>query len=83
MRAAEKIPEKGIKKEIYERHVDEMKTLPLTLQQYIELMFEKGLNLTPTINKQNQIQGFRVSYKDKEFDFKCSDIHKSMGLKAF
>lgn len=81
MRAAEKKPEKGIKKEIYKKHIEVMESLPLTLQQYIERMRERGLNLMPSINKQNQLQGFRVSNSENEFDFKCSDIHKSMSLR--
>jgi hypothetical protein len=73
--------EKGtdsLKTEIYKKHQEVLKQKPQSFQDYIKQMDLKGLELKPTINKQGQIQGFRILDKETKNDFKASEIHRSM-----
>ena len=73
--------EKGtdsLKTEIYSKHQSVIASKPQSFQDYILLMKEKGLEVKPTINKQGQIQGFRILDKETKNDFKASEIHRSM-----
>lgn len=73
--------EKGtdsLKTEIYKKHQEVLKQKPQSFQDYIKQMDLKGLEVKPTINKQGQIQGFRILDKETKSDFKASEIHRSM-----
>ncbi|WP_052259588.1 hypothetical protein [Flavobacterium sp. KMS] len=68
----------SLKTEIYKKHQEVLKQKPQSFQDYIKQMDLKGLELKPTINKQGQIQGFRILDKETKNDFKASEIHRSM-----
>lgn len=73
--------EKGtdsLKTEIYKKHQEVLKQNPQSFQNWIKQMGLKGLEVKPTINKQGQIQGFRILDKATKNDFKASEIHRSM-----
>jgi hypothetical protein len=73
--------EKGtdsLKTEIYKKHQEVLKQNPQSFQNWIKQMGLKGLEVKPTINKQGQIQGFRILDKETKNDFKASEIHRSM-----
>lgn len=73
--------EKGtdsLKTEIYKKHQEVLKQNPQSFQNWIKQMDLKGLEVKPTINKQGQIQGFRILDKETKSDFKASEIHRSM-----
>jgi hypothetical protein len=73
--------EKGtdsLKTEIYKKHQEVLKQNPQSFQNWIKQMNLKGLEVKPTINKQGQIQGFRILDKETKNDFKASEIHRSM-----
>lgn len=69
---------KEIKAEIYKKHQEVLKQNPQSFQNWIKQMDLKGLEVKPTINKQGQIQGFRILDKETKNDFKASEIHRSM-----
>ncbi|MCC9019801.1 relaxase/mobilization nuclease domain-containing protein [Flavobacterium lipolyticum] len=69
---------KEIKAEIYKKHQEVLKQNPQSFQNWINQMDLKGLEVKPTINKQGQIQGFRILDKETKKDFKASEIHRSM-----
>ena len=52
-----------------------------TFDNYKDLMFSKGIIIKPTINKNNQLQGFRMVHKQSGLDFKASQIGKNFGVK--
>lgn len=73
--------EKGtdsLKVEIFKKHQEVLNQSPQSFQDYIKQMDLKGLEVKPTINKQGQIQGFRILDKETKSDFKASEIHRSM-----
>ncbi|MEO8255290.1 MAG: relaxase/mobilization nuclease domain-containing protein [Flavobacterium sp.] len=69
---------KGIKANIYKKHQSVMKTQPKTFSDYTDAMSKLDLEIKPTINKQGQIQGFRVIEKESNSNFKMSELHRSM-----
>jgi hypothetical protein len=71
---------KSMKAEIFNKHQIVMKEKPKTFDNYIKQMNLKGLDVKPTINKQGQIQGFRVTDRETNSDFKASEIHRSMSF---
>lgn len=74
----EKSDLKDIKAEIYKKHQEVLKQNPGSFENYIKEMNLKGLEVRPTINKQGQIQGFRILDKQTSNNFKASEIHRSM-----
>lgn len=68
----------SLKTEIYKKHQEVLKQNPQSFQNWIKQMDLKGLEVKPTINKQGQIQGFRILDKETKNDFKASEIHRSM-----
>lgn len=68
-----------IKAEIYKKHQEVLKDNPKSLEAYLLKMKEKGAEFIPTLNRQGQIQGFRVKDLDTNKDFKASECHRSMG----
>jgi len=49
---------------------------PKTLDAYIKAMASEKVKVVPTINKANQLQGFRFEHKGR--NFKASEVHRSM-----
>ncbi len=46
--------------------------------RYIKAMEQKGVQVIPSINRQNQLQGFRFEYEGHSI--KGSDVHRSMSM---
>jgi hypothetical protein len=53
-----------------------LQTRPKLLDEYISKMKAEKVEIIPTINKANQLQGFRVEYKG--VNLKASEVHRSM-----
>ena len=49
---------------------------PKTLDSYIKAMKERNIEVIPSINKANRLQGFRFQYKGQ--NFKASEVHRTM-----
>ena len=49
---------------------------PKTLDGYIKAMKERNIEVIPSINKSNKLQGFRFQYKGQ--NFKASEVHRTM-----
>ncbi|MEL7268269.1 MAG: relaxase/mobilization nuclease domain-containing protein [Bacteroidota bacterium] len=49
---------------------------PKTLDTYINAMKESNVEVIPSINKANKLQGFRFEYQGH--NFKASEVHRSM-----
>ncbi len=68
---------KQIRNEIKRIHEHVMKTeKPRSFDVYIKLMKEKDIEVIPSINKQEKLQGFRFQYKGH--NLKGSEVHRSM-----
>ncbi|SDF15534.1 Relaxase/Mobilisation nuclease domain-containing protein [Pricia antarctica] len=52
------------------------KERPKTLDDYIKIMKTKNVEVIPSINKANKLQGFRFQYQGH--NFKASEVHRSM-----
>ena len=61
-------------KQVHEKVMAEHR--PKDLDRYIRLMGEKDINVVPSINKSNQLQGFRFEFKGHSL--KGSEVHRSM-----
>lgn len=70
--------DKDLKAQIFKKHQTVMRSKPKTLGNYIQSMKKVGLEIQPTINKQGQIQGFRVLDKTTNINHKMSDINRSL-----
>lgn len=70
---------KEIRQQIFNKHNEVIRIgKPKNFKEYIEQMKLKDVEVTPTITKQNKIQGFRV--KHQGFDLKATQVHKNMSL---
>jgi len=60
------------------RHINNkvMETRPQSLDEYINKMKSCNVQVIPSINKSNQLQGFRFEYKGA--NLKGSEVHRSM-----
>ncbi|MBU2947352.1 relaxase/mobilization nuclease domain-containing protein [Zobellia uliginosa] len=68
---------KQIRREIHNLNEQVLrKNSPKTLNDYIKKMKLKGIDVIPSINKANKLQGFRFKYKN--ISLKGSEIHRSM-----
>ena len=63
-------------KQIHEKVITEMK--PKDFDQYIKHMKQRKVAVIPSINKSNQLQGFRFEYKGH--NLKGSEVHRSMSM---
>ena len=72
---------KNLRKELYQKHLNVMATKPNTIEKYLTEMLKKELKFIPTINKQGDLQGFRVRDMESQTEMKASEIHRNMGLK--
>lgn len=68
----------NLKTEIFSKHQAVMMERPQTFQKYIFQMKQQGLEVNPTINRQGQVQGFRVRDLKTDKEYKMSEIHRSM-----
>ena len=66
---------RDIKKEIYKDHNSTVKQSH-SFADYIQTMHDKGYRIEPTINKSDQLQGFKIYDKQSELTFKASEIGK-------
>ncbi|MFK7811877.1 MAG: relaxase/mobilization nuclease domain-containing protein [Maribacter sp.] len=51
---------------------------PQNFSEYVKGMASKDITVTPSINKQGGLQGFRFKFKGQ--DFKGSEVHRSMSM---
>lgn len=63
-------------KKIHETVITVMK--PRDFDHYIKYMKQRNVEVIPSINKSNQLQGFRFEYKGH--NLKGSDVHRSMSM---
>lgn len=63
-------------KQIHEKVITEIK--PKDFDQYIKQMKQRDVEVIPSINKSNRLQGFRFEYKGH--NLKGSDVHRSMSM---
>ncbi len=61
-------------KNIHQRVMESEK--PKTLDSYIKAMKERNVEVLPSINRANKLQGFRFGYQGH--NFKASKVHRSM-----
>ncbi|WP_437369273.1 relaxase/mobilization nuclease domain-containing protein [Maribacter litoralis] len=61
-------------KDIHQRVMESER--PKTLDSYIKIMQERNVEVLPTINRANKLQGFRFQYGGH--NFKASEVHRSM-----
>lgn len=71
--------QKEIRSEIKRRHDLTMKQFrPKSLDDYVKAMQTNGVNVIPTINKQNKLQGFRFEFDGH--NLKGSAVHRQMSI---
>ena len=66
-------PQRLLIKQIHDRVLE---SRPKSLDEYTNKMKEHKVTVIPSINKSNQLQGFRFEYKG--INLKGSDVHRSM-----
>ncbi|MBO2543782.1 relaxase/mobilization nuclease domain-containing protein [Salegentibacter sp. BDJ18] len=67
---------KYLRQQIKNIHDRVLQTRPKSLDEYISKMKAQKIEVIPTINKANQLQGFRVEYKG--VNLKASEVDRSM-----
>jgi len=72
---------KNLRKEIYQIHLKVMGSRPMTMEKYLKEMLKKNIEFIPTINRQGELQGFRVRNMENQTEMKASEVHRNMGLK--
>lgn len=63
-------------KQIHEKVIAQM--IPKDFDQYIKYMKQRNVEIIPSINKSNKLQGFRFEYKGQ--NLKGSEVHRSMSM---
>ncbi|SDN08977.1 relaxase/mobilization nuclease domain-containing protein [Kriegella aquimaris] len=63
-------------KQLHEKVMTEMR--PKDFDQYIKYMEQNDVEVIPSINKQNRLQGFRFAYNGE--NLKGSEVHRSMSM---
>ncbi len=71
---------KELKSEIFKKHEQVLKNNPGTFSKYKDEMKKLGLEVKPTINKQGELQGFRIIDVETKNDLKASEVHRSMSI---
>ena len=70
---------KEIRTEIKRRHDLTMKQFqPKSFDDYVKAMDVNGVKVIPTINKQQQLQGFRFEFDG--YNLKGSEVHRNMSM---
>jgi len=72
---------KNLRKGIYQKHLMIMEYKPSTMEKYLSEMLKKNIKFIPVINKQGELQGFRVKDLESQTELKASEVHRNMGLK--
>jgi len=72
---------KQTKQQLKEIHLQVMGTKPKSFEAYGTLMERQGVTITPSINKQGVLQGFRVGL-NKDTMLKASQVWKGMTLSS-
>lgn len=67
---------RGEIKRLHEKVITEMR--PKDFDQYIKYMKQNDVEVIPSINKQNRLQGFRFAYNGQ--NLKGSEVHRSMSM---
>lgn len=82
IKIAESVKEdsKNLRKDIYQKHLKVLVSKPQSVEKYILDMQRLGVAFIPTINKQGNIQGFRIRDMETQVEMKASDVHRDMGL---
>ena len=76
-----KFSSKNLRKEIYQKHLNVLAFKPKTMEKYLSEMMKQGVKFIPTINKQGNLQGFRLRDMESQTEMKASEVHRNMGLK--
>ena len=63
-------------KQIHEKVITKMK--PKDFDQYIKYMKQRNVEVIPSINKSNRLQGFRFQFNG--YNLKGSEVHRSMSM---
>ena len=63
---------KNLRKEIYQKHLKVMESTPITMEKYLAEMLKKNIKFIPTINKQGELQGFRVRDMENQGEMKAN-----------
>lgn len=71
---------RAIKNKILEKHNLVMKINPKSMEEYKHKMYDFGIKVIPTINRQGLIQGHRFLDLESGSDFKASEIHRKLAL---
>ena len=72
---------KNLRKEIHQKHLKAVASKPKTMKKYLSEMMRQGVKFIPTINKQGNLQGFRIRDMETQTEMKASEVHRNMGLK--
>ena len=67
---------KSIRQEIFKNHQAVLKQKPSSIDEYLMLLRDKGVDVVPITNKSKQLQGFR--YKFKNSDFRGSEVNRKL-----
>ncbi|HSD07669.1 relaxase/mobilization nuclease domain-containing protein [Flavobacterium sp.] len=71
---------KEVKKLIKDAHYKSLESYPKNLKEYISLMAREKIGVTPTINKQGIIQGYRFLHEPTGVDLKASEVDRNLKL---
>lgn len=63
-------------KQVHEKVITDMR--PKDFDQYIQYMKQNDVEVIPSINKSNQLRGFRFEYQGE--NLKGSDVHRTMSM---
>lgn len=80
MKKVNEITLQPTKDEIRKAHVFSVQN-SRNFNHYKDLMHSKGIEIKPTINKNGELQGFRLLHKQSGINFKASEIGKNFGVK--
>lgn len=69
---------KDLRAQIFEKHKAVLQHRPRNFQDYKDLMKSSGVEVVPTINKAEKLQGFRLEFQGQ--NFKASEVNRSMTL---
>jgi len=71
---------KEVKKIIKDAHYKSLESNPKNLKEYISLMAREKIIVTPTLNKQGTIQGYRFLHEPTGVDLKASEVDRNLKL---
>lgn len=76
--ALEKENLKEIKSTIFQKHRVVLEHKPKNFKEYSDLMKSSGVDILPTINKQGDLQGYRLKFQGH--NLKATQVHRTMSL---